>query len=157
MTSSTGTPFWFNSRDVDNRIDFVTSESGGTETFQGIGHPNWIPGSITDLSTAATAGIARQALSETLEMQRGRLTYWSGVDRRLDRHDQSLVVKAQSLETMIGSLTDADLGKVSTARDQAETRQQLALDIIKSALAAYGNYASGLLGNVQRTQRGVMA
>ena len=61
------------------------------------------------------------------------------------------------LDTAIGSLTDADLGQVSAARAQADTRQQLALDTIKTALTAYGNYAGGLLGNVQRTQRGVLA
>jgi flagellin len=157
MNSSTGSSFWFNSRDVDNRIDFVASETGAAEIFQGIGHPNWIPGSITDLSTVATAGVARQALSETLDMQRGRLSYWSAVDRRLDRLDQSLASKAQSIETMIGSLTDADLGKASTARANAETRQQLALSTISQAISAYGSYANGLLGNVARTQRGVMA
>jgi flagellin-like hook-associated protein FlgL len=57
----------------------------------------------------------------------------------------------------IGSLTDADLGKASTQLRQSEARQQLALDTIKTALTAYGNYAGGLLGNVQRTQRGVLA
>jgi flagellin len=61
------------------------------------------------------------------------------------------------IDTAIGSLTDADLGKVSTARSQAETRQQLALQTIQQALTAYGNFAGSLLGNVQRTQRGVLA
>jgi flagellin len=61
------------------------------------------------------------------------------------------------LDGAISSLTDADLGKLSTQNEQAQTRQQLALDTIKTALSAYGNYAGGLLGNVQRTQRGVLA
>jgi flagellin len=61
------------------------------------------------------------------------------------------------LDLAIGSLTDADMGKASTARAQAETRQQLALDTISRAISAYGNFAGGLLGNVQRTQRGVLA
>jgi flagellin-like hook-associated protein FlgL len=66
-----------------------------------------------------------------------------------DRHDEKTALAA--------SLTDADLGAASTARAQADTRQQLALDTIRTALTAYGNFAGGLLGNVQRTQRGVMA
>jgi flagellin-like hook-associated protein FlgL len=61
------------------------------------------------------------------------------------------------LETQIGALTDADLGKASTARSNAETRQQLALSTIQQAISAYGNFAGGLLGNVQRTQRGLLA
>jgi flagellin-like hook-associated protein FlgL len=61
------------------------------------------------------------------------------------------------LDTAIGSLTDADLSAASTQLRQSEARQQLALDVIKTALTAYGNYAGGLLGNVQRTQRGVLA
>jgi flagellin-like hook-associated protein FlgL len=57
----------------------------------------------------------------------------------------------------IGALTDADLGKASAARAQAETRQQLALSTVRQAISAYSGFATGLLGNVQRTQGGVMA
>jgi hypothetical protein len=61
------------------------------------------------------------------------------------------------LDAAIGSLTDADLGKASTARAQAETRQQLALSTISQAISAYGAFAGGLLANAQRTQRSVLA
>ena len=61
------------------------------------------------------------------------------------------------IDGAIGSLTDADMGKASTARANAETRQQLALSTIQQAISAYGSYAGGLLGNAQRTQRGVLA
>jgi flagellin len=61
------------------------------------------------------------------------------------------------LDTAIGSLTDADLGKLSTENQRAQSRQQLALDTISRAISAYGGYAGGLLGNVQRTQRGLLA
>jgi flagellin len=75
----------------------------------------------------------------------------------LDRVEQWSDEESDRLDTAIGSLTDADLGKASTQLRQSEARQQLALDVIKTALTAYGNYAGGLLGNVQRTQRGVLA
>jgi flagellin len=61
------------------------------------------------------------------------------------------------LDVQRGALTDADFGKSSTALRQSETRQQLALDTVRTAITAYGNMATGLLGNVQRTQRGIMA
>jgi flagellin-like hook-associated protein FlgL len=74
-------------------------------------------------------------------------------DRIIDRAEK----KADRLTLAAETLTEADLGKVSAARAQADTRQQLALQTIQQALTAYGNYAGGLLGNVQRTQRGVLA
>lgn len=61
------------------------------------------------------------------------------------------------LQAAIGTLTDADLGKAAAARATAETRQQLALGAVRQAISAYGSYSSGLLGNAQRTQRGVLA
>ena len=62
-----------------------------------------------------------------------------------------------TLQFAIGSLTDADLGRASAARAQAETRQQLALSTVRQAISTYASFAGGLLGNVQRTQRGVLA
>jgi flagellin len=77
--------------------------------------------------------------------------------RKFEDWSDRASVNIDRLDSAIGSLTDADLGKVSTARSQAETRQQLALSTIQQAISAYGNFAGGLLGNVQRTQRGVLA
>ena len=74
--------------------------------------------------------------------------------RSLQDHADMMIAR---LDVARGALTDADLGKASTARAQAETRQQLALSTVRQAISTYGNMASGLLGNVQRTQRGVMA
>jgi hypothetical protein len=68
------------------------------------------------------------------------------IARTIDRNDRAAA-----------SLTDADLGKASAARAQSETRQQLALQTVRQALDAYGAFAGGLLGNVQRTQRGIRA
>lgn len=61
------------------------------------------------------------------------------------------------IDSAIGSLTDADMGKASAQLRQSDAQQQLALQTIQRAISAYGSYASGLLGNVQRTQRGIIA
>jgi flagellin-like hook-associated protein FlgL len=75
----------------------------------------------------------------------------------LDRLQTRLEDKNDLLTSAIGALSDADMGKASAARAQAETRQQLALSTVRQAISAYGNFAGGLLGNVQRTQQGVLA
>jgi flagellin-like hook-associated protein FlgL len=75
----------------------------------------------------------------------------------VDRVEEYTEQNTHRLDTAIASLTEADLGKASTQRAQAEARQQLALSTIQQAISAYGNFAGGLLGNVQRTQRGVLA
>ena len=79
-----------------------------------------------------------------------------------DMNEIASVARATSrnidrIDGAVASLTDADLGKASAARAQAETRQQLALSTVRQAISTYGNFASGLLGNVQRIQRGIMA
>jgi flagellin len=76
-------------------------------------------------------------------------------DSWLDRTADFIKQDDARLDTAIGSLTDADLGAASTQLRQSETRQQLALDTISRAISAYGNFAGGLLGNVQRTQRAI--
>jgi flagellin-like hook-associated protein FlgL len=82
----------------------------------------------------------------------------SGVDqRRVDRLQIQAEKAAALVEQKASTLTDADMGKASTARANAETRQQVAMQTVRSAITAYGNMASGLLGNVQRTQRGILA
>jgi flagellin-like hook-associated protein FlgL len=80
-------------------------------------------------------------------MLNGRRLQW------LDRVDDLSRREIDTLDTAIGSLTDADLGKASAARAQAETRQQLALATVRRAISAYSSFATGLLGNAQRTQR----
>jgi flagellin len=102
---------------------------------------------IVELAGGA-AGITRT------EAQVARLSatakHLTSIETHSDKMSDRLVAAA-------GSLTDADLGKASTARANAETRQQLALSTISQAISAYGNFANALLGNVQRTQRGVLA
>lgn len=77
--------------------------------------------------------------------------------QQVDRLKDMSEAASARLEGQIASLTDADLGKASAARSMAETRQQLALSTVRQAISTYGAFATGLLGNVQRTQRGITA
>jgi flagellin len=113
--------------------------------------------STTDLSSATTAQTALTNLATRTNEVRGRVADLARLDRLLNQDADIMLDQAGREEQLAASLTDADLGKASAARAQAETRQQLALDTIKTALTAYGNFAGSLLGNVQRTQRGVLA
>lgn len=81
----------------------------------------------------------------------------SGDQRWLDAAEQRDSRTRDRLDAAISSLTDADLGALSSESQTAQARQQLALQTISQAISAYGNFAGGLLGNVQRTQRGVLA
>jgi flagellin len=113
--------------------------------------------STTNLSTATTAQTALTNLATRTDEVRGRVADLARLGRLLNRDAEQLRDHAGREEQLAASLTDADLGKASTARANAETRQQLALATVRQALDAYGTYAGGLLGNVQRTQRGIMA
>ena len=82
----------------------------------------------------------------------------TGADRRMVAEISDITHRnLDRLSGAISTLTDADLGEASAARALAETRQQLALSTVRQAISAYGSFAGGLLGNVQRTQRGIMA
>jgi hypothetical protein len=74
------------------------------------------------------------------------------MERQRNRYDQS----AEAYTIAADNLTSVDLEATSSQLRQAESRQQLALKTIKVAISAYGNYAGGLLGNVQRTQRALV-
>jgi flagellin-like hook-associated protein FlgL len=114
---------------------------------------------INNLATASQADMT--AFMGQLEFERGNLARrqsvnghsMAGLDQVSARNDATI----NRLDTAIGALSDADLGQASAARAQAETRQQLAIGTVRQAISAYEGFASGLLGNVQRTQRGVMA
>ncbi len=111
------------------------------------------------LDTASSAAVQAQiaffdtqlATLRSFEQGGGQLSNRIETSRRIN---QSL---ARVTEQAAGALVDADLGKASAARATAEARQQLALSTVRQAISAYGNFAGGLLGNVQRTQRGIMA
>ena len=120
-----------------------------------------------DLSTATAAQLAD--LTTAINTYREAWQNWStrratmigvgtGFDlKMIDRMRDRIQRDSDRLDTALGSLGDADLGKASAARATAETRQQLAISSVRQAISAYGSYASGLLGNTQRTQRGIMA
>jgi hypothetical protein len=112
----------------------------------------------------ASQGLMAQAAAEQLNSGSGvsRLNwifvpYSGGATAKAERMADFAGEARDRADAFAAALTDADLPKVSAARAQAETRQQIALDTIKNALTAYGNYAGGLLGNVQRSQRSVLA
>ncbi|KAF0109672.1 MAG: hypothetical protein FD128_1929 [Hyphomonadaceae bacterium] len=65
--------------------------------------------------------------------------------------------RADSLEVIGQALTEVDLGKTSKEYELAQTRQSLAYETVKNAIAAYSNKTLGLLNNVLNTQRSVMA
>jgi flagellin len=155
--SLSGAAFSFNSLDADNSIAVLVSDTGTTQTFQGSGLPTSPTGSTVDLSSPATAATAHQLILDSIALQRSRMTYWSAVSNGLERFDDHLARTEDRLQSAIGALTDADLGKASLGLRLAETRQQLALDTIRTAIGTYGSFANGLLGNVQRTQLGVLA
>ena len=120
--------------------------------------------STFNLLTATTSQLddARTTLSTLKgETSGGWLGAWDAATaadlRQVDTMKSMAEAATMRLEAQIGALTDADFGKASTARANAEARQQLALSTIQRAISAYGNFAGGLLGNVQRTQRGVLA
>jgi flagellin len=129
------------------------------------GFYEWFAGSLPvslrgfDVANANSAQLS-DALAATAWVRSGAVE-WSrtsgGQQQMLARVQDNTVKDNDRLRTALSSLTDADLGKVSTARAQAGTRQQLALQTIQQAISAYGNFAGGLLGNVQRTQRGMLA
>ena len=141
----------------------LESERWAIEPQPGI----WMAGGL-DIFNIVTATTTE--LQKTLEEVRIMLGYrgpggWAtdwelemGADQRTSAWMRDYSNAAlDRIDGAIGSLTDADMGKASTARANAETRQQLALSTIQQAISAYGSYAGGLLGNVQRTQRGVLA
>jgi flagellin-like hook-associated protein FlgL len=116
-----------------------------------------LPGTPNDLSTAASAAQDLARWDSELAYYTSRESYWGAVGNGLDRLNRHFKLEQDRIGGAIGSLTEADLGRASTQLRQSETRQQLALATINRAINAYGNFAGGLLGNVQRTQRGVLA
>jgi flagellin len=144
---------YHNTGDWTGHYGFVNAGWGIVVALDTVDIINGSPAQLNDaMSTAAIiSGETYNTWNTGWQMQ-------GGADQRvLDMKRADITRQEDRLESAIGSLTDADLGKLSTQNQQAQVRQQLALDTIKTALTAYGNYAGGLLGNVQRTQRSVTA
>jgi flagellin len=122
--------------------------------------PSPVPLNTVNLATANATQLDQALQSATSLLNRAREEWGASVgadQQRVDRLKTYNQQTASRLETAIGSLTEADLGKASTRLEAAQTRQQLANDTLRTAITAYGNMAGGLLGNVLRTQRAVTA
>lgn len=113
----------------------------------------------TDVLSGSQAAL--EARLATLQTNRANFANAASDNGNTDRQMQAMRTgygdRADRLAGAAASLTEADLGRTSAGLRKAEVRQQLALDTISRAISAYGSYAGGLLGNVQRTQRGVLA
>lgn len=113
-----------------------------------------------DLANANTTQLAtvRSTIASWRGETAGRWMQQTGIDLTMASSLRSVADRnIDRIDGAVSSLTDADLGKASAARSEAETRQQLALSTMRQAISAYGSYASGLLGNAQQTQRGILA
>jgi flagellin len=113
---------------------------------------NLTAASVADITTALSTVITETNVRRSAAASNTALSA-----RQLEIKRDSLSRSRDTAAAALASLTDADLGKASTVHAQAQTRQQLALATLRQALEAYGAFAGGLLGNVQRTQRGIRA
>ncbi len=77
--------------------------------------------------------------------------------RATDRLSIYTEANINRIDSAIGTITDADMGKVSRDYEMAQTRQNLAYQTVRNAISQYGNVASNLLNNVMGTQRSVRA
>jgi flagellin len=113
-----------------------------------------VDGNFSAATTAQMASAGAELLNSyagvsRVEAQAARL---SGSMKAIEQ-GQRFAQKASDLaHNAASSLTDADLGALSTQLEQARTRQDLALGTMRAALDAYGRYATSLLGNVQAQQ-----
>lgn len=113
----------------------------------------------TDILSGSQAAL--EARLTTMQTNRANFSSAASENGNTDAQMQRMRTgygdRADRLEGAAASLTDADLGWASAGLRMAQARQQLALDTISRAISAYTGFAGGLLGNVQRTQRGVLA
>jgi flagellin len=110
-----------------------------------------------DLSTSANALTAATNARATADSMRPRIAQFGAVERALSNLAQANRAQSDREVVLSDRMLGADMGKISANLQKNQARQQLALSTISTAISAYGNYANGLLGNVARTQRGVMA
>lgn len=126
--------------------------------------------SLTSLVTLGANGVPTASIATTTDAATARSTWeliardhraiaaeLGGLERRIESGADRHRARADLERSQAESLTGADMGRVSAAHALAETRQQLAVQTMRTAISAYGNFASSLLGNVQRTQRGIIA
>ena len=152
--STGGTWAPFSSAPGTGDLTWTQSTDGATTHRASVALGGVLLPSIHTSAVAQTTLASIQAFESQMLQQVAAL---SGTDAMIDADQTRLIAASNRLSALAERLTDADLGRASAARAQAETRQQLALATVGQAISAYGNFAGGLLGNVQRTQRGIMA
>jgi|GEM_PF-5293452 len=141
---------------AQNAIWYLPTIGGAWSTYA----TNGVQFKLNDMTNASDAYLDNMLASANTVQSFYTLSYsnWASNDKnwidQINRNDER---KNANLETAISSLTDADLGDASKSKAISETKQQLAFTAISNALSHYGKVAGGLLGNVQSTQRGVMA
>jgi flagellin len=120
---------------------------------------NGVPIASIDVRNGSAANLANglASLKNHLFSVSPTHTGYGNSGKSLDWARRMSDQQADRIDAAIGTLADADLGQVSAQLNQAQTRQQLATQTVRAALDAYGAYAGGLLGNVQRSQRSVLA
>lgn len=139
-----------------NAIWYLPTIGGAWSTYS----TNGVQFKLNDMTNASDAYLDNMLASANTVQNFYTASYsnWAVNDKnwieQINRNDER---KSANIDKAISSLTDADLGDVSSARAIAETKQQLAFNTISNALSHYGKVAGSLLGNIQSTQRGVMA
>ena len=128
------------------------------DTSSSLGQPSTLI-ATANLATdsAATLSTLVARLDQALDSSRRVSAQGAAAMAATSRMQERARSRADRADAAAGALTDADLARASAARATAEANQQLALGTLRQAISAYGSYASGLLGNAQRTQRGILA
>jgi flagellin-like hook-associated protein FlgL len=121
-------------------------------TLQNSGTNQSVTNSISTAGLAAAAKAVWDTVANDFRVVAAEL---GSLEGRLENTSRTHRNMAERELALAASMTDADMGKASSSLRQAETRQQLAVQTVRTAISAYGNLASGLLGNVQRTQRAI--
>ena len=127
------------------------------ETYSGIWPANYF--SAFDLQTANLATLQTYLADYDFYVDWNRTQSQSlGIVSKNNEHITERAQKrADTLEVIGEALTEVDMGKTSKEYELAQTRQALAYQTVKNAIAQYNNKATGLLTNVLNTQRSVMA
>lgn len=138
--------------DYSSTAGMVRTNAGGTINLVLV-DSQLVPRLDTVADVQATLGFMSSAMTDSV-MAASQIGNTAKV---LDQLDTRLARDADRNRAAAEQLVDADLGKASASRAKAETRQELALATVRQAINTYGAYAGGLLGNVQRTQRSLVA
>jgi hypothetical protein len=131
---------------------YLQSATGGRVYFVGtVVNGNW----NLDMTTPQRFAEAAQYMADVFSNLGVTSTDARGgaLAAALDRLERVNTRMSDTAEGARSAALDADLSKVSARRATAQSRQDLALQTVRTALDAYGAFAGGLLGNIQRTQR----